>query len=80
MRFCAVDSESKYEAGNRLVVDMAREVLETIPGITMKEVRYEGTGSHLIARICPEDPDGKIVINAHLDPVFPVGSAEKYPP
>ena len=80
MRFCAVDSESKHVPGNRLVVDMAREVLAEIPGIEMEEVFYEGTGAHLIARIRPENPSGKILINAHLDTVFPVGYAAQYPP
>ena len=30
MRFTSVDSESNYVEGNRLVIDMARAVLETI--------------------------------------------------
>ena len=80
MRFCAVDSESKHVPGNRQVVDMAREVLAEIPGIEMEEIFYEGTGAHLIARIKPEHPKGKILINAHLDTVFPVGYAAQYPP
>ena len=80
MRFCAVDSESKHVPGNRQVVDMAREVLAEIPGIEMEEIFYEGTGAHLIARIKPEHPKGKILISAHLDTVFPVGYAVQYPP
>ena len=41
---------------------------------------FEGTGTHVIAKLRPENPDGKIVLNAHLDTVFPVGYAEKFPP
>ena len=80
MRFCRIDSESKHVPGNRMVVDMAREVLETIPGIEMEEEFYEGTGAHLIARLNKGNPNGKIVINSHMDTVFPVGYAEQYPP
>ncbi len=80
MRFCALDSESNYVEGNRQVVDIAEEVLGTIPGIEISEMFFEGTGTHVIAKLRPENPDGKIVLNAHLDTVFPVGYAEKFPP
>ncbi|MCD8198321.1 MAG: M20/M25/M40 family metallo-hydrolase [Lachnospiraceae bacterium] len=79
-RFVTVDSESKYVEGNRQVVDMARDILAGIPGVTMEEIFFEGTGSHLIARIKPENPKGKIILNSHMDTVFPVGYAAKYPP
>ncbi|MBR2188521.1 MAG: M20/M25/M40 family metallo-hydrolase [Eubacterium sp.] len=80
MRMCAVDSESKHVPGNRQVVDMALEVLRTIPGVQTEEVFCEGTGTHLIARIIPEHPKGKIILSAHLDTVFPVGYAAQYRP
>ena len=80
MRFTSVDSESNYEEGNRQVIDMARAVLETIPGVTMEEMFFEGCGTHLIARIKPEHPEGKIILNSHMDTVFPVGYAAKFPP
>ncbi len=79
-RFAMIDCESKDVAGNRKVVDIAREILSGIKGITLEEMFFEGTGAHLIARIKPENPSGKIVLNAHLDTVFPAGFAEKYPP
>lgn len=78
--FASIDSESKDVEGNRKVIDIARRVLSTIDGIQMKETFFEGTGAHLIARIVPENPDGKIVINSHMDTVFPKGFAEKNPP
>ena len=62
-RFAAIDCESKNEDGNRKVVDIAKEVLSSIDGIEIKEVYFEGTGSHIVARIVPENPEGKIVIN-----------------
>ena len=79
-RFAAIDCESKNEDGNRKVVDIAKEVLSSIDGIEIKEVYFEGTGSHIVARIVPENPEGKIVINCHMDTVFPAGFAEKNPP
>ena len=80
MRFTSVDSESNYVEGNRQVIDMARAVLETIPGVTMEEMFFEGCGTHLIARINPEHPEGKIILNSHMDTVVPVGYAAKFPP
>lgn len=80
MRFCRINSESKYVEGNRQVVDMARAVLETIPGIEMEEEFYEGTGAHLIASLNKGNPNGKIVINSHMDTVFPVGYAAEHQP
>lgn len=80
MRMCSIDSESNYEPGNRQVIDMAKAVLSTIPGIEMEEVYYEGTGVHLVARLRPENSKGRIVVNSHMDTVFPVGYAAEYPP
>lgn len=79
-QFASIDCESKNVEGNRKVVDFAREVLSSIKGISLEEKFFEGTGAHLIARIKPNNPNGKIVLNAHLDTVFPAGFAEKYPP
>jgi glutamate carboxypeptidase len=80
MRFCAIDSESKYVEGNRKTADIVEEVLQMIDGISIEEEFFEDTGTHVIARIKPENPDGKIIISSHLDTVFPIGYAEKYPP
>ena len=46
----------------------------------MEEMFFEGCGTHLIARIKPEHPEGKIILNSHMDTVFPVGYAAKFPP
>lgn len=55
-------------------------MLSDIEGIEIKEDFFEGTGAHIVARICPERPEGKIVVNCHMDTVFPKGFAEKNPP
>jgi len=78
--FAAIDCESKDVKGNRKIVDVARKMLSSINRISMEEMFFEGTGAHLIARIKPDNPSGKIVLNAHLDTVFPAGFAEKHPP
>ena len=78
--FARVDCESKDIEGNRRVVDIAKRVLSDIEGIEIKEDFFEGTGAHIVARICPERPEGKIVVNCHMDTVFPKGFAEKNPP
>ena len=78
--FARVDCESKDIEGNRRVVDIAKRVLSDIEGIEIKEDFFEGTWAHIVARICPERPEGKIVVNCHMDTVFPKGFAEKNPP
>lgn len=79
-RFASIDCESNDIEGNRKIVDIVKEILAGIDGISMEEVFFEGTGTHLIAWFRPENPNGKVVLNAHLDTVFPAGFAEKYPP
>lgn len=78
--FASFDSESKDIDGNRRAVNLAKSVLSEIKGIEMKEIFVEGIGVHLVAKIVPEKPEGKIVINAHMDTVFPKGFAKNNPP
>ncbi|MBR2742051.1 MAG: M20/M25/M40 family metallo-hydrolase [Clostridia bacterium] len=78
--YAKIDCESGYIEGNRRTVDLTRKMLEMIPGIEMKEIFCEGIGTHLVARVNAGSKNGKIVLNAHLDTVFPAGYAEKYPP
>lgn len=76
---CNVDSESGYEAGNRQVIECLRPLLEEL-GAQIEEVYEPGLGTHLIARVLPEVPsEGKLLLAAHLDTVFPVGSAGEHP-
>lgn len=78
--FSKIDCESKDVEGNRKVVDLAEKVLSGIEGIDIRETFFEGTGAHIVARIAPENPNGKIVINCHLDTVFPAGFTAANPP
>ena len=76
---CSVDSESGYEAGNRQVIEILRPVLEEL-GAQVEEIYEPGLGTHLVARVLPEGPSaGKLLLAAHLDTVFPVGSAAQRP-
>ena len=76
---CSVDSESGHEAGNRQVVEILRPVLEDL-GAQVEEVYEPGLGTHLVARVLPEGHAvGKLILAAHLDTVFPVGSVAQHP-
>ena len=75
---CSVDSESGHEAGNRQVIEILRPVLEEL-GAQVEEIYEPGLGTHLVARVLPEgSPAGKLLLAAHLDTVFPVGSAAQH--
>ncbi len=77
-KFASFDSETNYIEGNRRVVDILRECLKDLEP-EFEEITYENVGTHLLARLKPTDPKGRIIINAHMDTVFPVGFAEKNP-
>ena len=80
--FSKVDCESKDIEGNRRVVDMAEGgPFADRRDRGSKETFFEDTGApHTLRAIVPENPSGKIVINCHLDTVFPKGFTEKNPP
>lgn len=77
-RMVSVDSGSGDLEGNAKVVEIAGEVLSQIQGIRIEHVadRY---GVHIVARLRPENPAGKIIISCHLDTVFQKGDVEKHP-
>ncbi len=79
MELASFDSETNYVEGNARAVQLAKEFLEPLGG-TVEEITYEKVGTHLLVRLIPENPKGRIVLNAHLDTVFPVGYAAQYPP
>ncbi len=77
--FSSFDSETHFLQGNRKAVDIARRHLEALCP-EFEEIYYENVGTHLIAYINKGAKGGRIIVNAHLDTVFPVGFAEKHPP
>ncbi|MDD5921932.1 MAG: M20/M25/M40 family metallo-hydrolase [Eubacteriales bacterium] len=79
-KFASFDSVTGYEEGNREVIRILKEELGKLRIDRIDEEYFEGTGTHLIARIIPEHPDGRILLNAHMDTVFPVGYTAANPP
>ncbi len=77
--FASFDSETHYIEGNRKAVETAKKYLSAL-GAEFEEITYENAGTHLLARIKPENPKGRIILNAHLDTVFPVGFAKDHQP
>ena len=78
-KLVSIDSGSGDVEGNAKVVAAAEEVLSQIKGIQIEHYFAEGYGTHLVARLRPENPTGKIVLGCHLDTVFHEGDAEKFP-
>lgn len=77
-RFSQIDCGTGDEEGNKRVVELVAAFLEE-GGIPWEQIHYPGVGSHVVARLTPKEPDGKILINCHLDTVFHLGDAEKHP-
>lgn len=79
MEITSFDSETHYIKGNEKAVEIAKRYLSVLEP-EFEEVRYENVGTHLIAHIIPKEPKGRIILNAHLDTVFPVGFAKENKP
>ena len=77
-QICAIDSGTGNEAGNAAVTGLLEPVLSEL-GARTERVREPGLGTHLGARVRPEQPRGKVLLAAHLDTVFGPGFAEKHP-
>lgn len=79
-QLCSVDCPTGYEPGNAQVVAFLKTAMEKLD-MTIEEHYDAGTGIHLVGRIKPENPDGKIIISAHLDTFngFALGDVEKNP-
>lgn len=77
--FASFDSETHCIEGNRRVIGLVKEHLAPLDA-QIEEITIENVGTHLIARIRPEGAKGRILMNSHLDTVFPVGYAGQNPP
>ncbi|MFC2947669.1 M20 family metallopeptidase [Virgibacillus sediminis] len=75
---CNIDSGSKNIEGNKKIVEIVDEALNQI-GAEVTHVEAPGYGVHVIARIKSEQPEGKVVLAAHLDTVFKKGDALSHP-
>ena len=65
---CAIDSGTGNEAGNAAVTGLLEPVLSEL-GARTERVTEPGLGTHLVARVRPEQPRGKVlpVSYTHLD-------------
>lgn len=78
-RLVSVDSGTGDVNGNAKVLSIVEEVLSQIKGIQIERHDAGEYGSHLTARLRPENPTGTIVMGCHLDTVFQPGDAAKHP-
>lgn len=78
-KFATIDSGSRDEEGNKKVVEIIDGLLNEIEGIKIEHLYFEGYGINIVAKLTPENPDGKIILNAHTDTVFKPGDTKKYP-
>ncbi len=77
--FSTIDCGSRDEEGNKKVVEIIDGLLRQIDGIEIEHRYFEGYGINIVARLKPENPTGKIILNAHTDTVFKPGDCAKYP-
>lgn len=77
--FCSIDCGTHDEEGNAKTVEVVDRLLSEIKGIEIEHAYCPGYGIHVIARLRPENPSGKILLNAHIDTVFNKGDTLKYP-
>ena len=78
-KLSAIDCGTGNEPGNKKVVEIIEQELRSIQGIEIERVYAPGFGIHLIARLRPENPAGKILLNAHMDTVFLPGDTAAHP-
>ena len=78
-RMCSIDCGTGDIEGNTKIVEIVLELLSSIDGLEIEVVETEGLGKHVVARLKPENPDGKLIFSAHLDTVFKPGDAAAHP-
>lgn len=77
-RFSSINCGSRNVEGNKKVVELVDRVLNEI-GADIQHTHSEEYGTYIVARIKPENPSGKIILNAHLDTAFFDDKVEDYP-
>lgn len=60
-QFAAIDCGTGDEEGNARVVEIIDRQLKLIKGIEITHHYAEGYGIHIVARLKPEKPEGKIL-------------------
>lgn len=77
-QFCGINCGSRNVEGNKRVVQLVDHVLVEI-GADIEHIDSEEYGTYIVARLKPESPDGKIILNAHLDSAFFDDRVEDHP-
>lgn len=77
-QFASIDFGTNDEEGNAEVVKIVAQDLAGL-GANCEFIHTPGLGTHVVARLKPENPTGKIIINSHLDTVFHRGDTQKHP-
>ena len=77
-KVCSIDCGTKNEEGNKKVVEIIDDALYELDA-TIEHHYVPDYGIHVIGRIKPENPTGKILMGGHLDTVFGEGEVEKHP-
>ena len=68
-KFCGINCGTRNVEGNKKVVVLVDAVLKEI-GADVEHIETEEFGTHIVARLAPEKPEGKIILHAHLDTAF----------
>ncbi|MBS4959791.1 MAG: M20/M25/M40 family metallo-hydrolase [Clostridiales bacterium] len=76
--FCGIDCGTWNEKGNAQVVQIIENLLKSM-GCDVQRVYEKGLGTHLVGKLTPSSPEGKIVLNAHIDTVFGEGLTAEHP-
>lgn len=79
-KFSSIDCGTCDEEGNKKIVAIVENLLNTIQGIQIEKHYSKGFGQHIVAKLKPENPDGKIILSAHMDTVFKKGDTAENPP
>jgi glutamate carboxypeptidase len=77
-KLCNIDSGSRNLEGNKRIVEIIDSALNEL-GAEITHIESPGYGVHIIARIKPEQSEGKVILAAHLDTVFKEGDAKAHP-
>lgn len=77
-QFSDIDCGTGNEEGNKKVISIVVSILKEM-NAEIEYIYEKELGTHLIARIKPENPTGKIILNAHLDTVFEKGMTKQFP-
>ena len=75
-KFSSIDCGTGDEEGNKKIVAIVENLLNTIQGIQIEKHYSKGFGQHIVAKLKPENPDGKIILSAHMDTGCGSGDAD----